>query len=206
VFTYAKFTKPKGMIGNLNRGSVIIAAYLFGIFSTGKAPDTIPVHIWLLSIIFFIHDTNSNLIGAIRDMWGDKKGGYQTIPVKYGIKKSMYISLILSIIYMSMLFIFIKFYKFLNYPNRFFILFTFAIIVLSCMYLMIFTSKKEIDRHTALFAHEFFISERIAIASAFIIGMISSIVLSFSLFIISITISLFAQRLLRKRYEFMEKK
>ena len=74
------------------------------------------------------------------------------------------------------------------------------------MYLVIFTSKKEIDQQKALAAHEFFIAERITLASAFIIGMISSLLLSLSIFIVSISISLFAQRLLRKRYEIMEKK
>jgi hypothetical protein len=73
------------------------------------------------------------------------------------------------------------------------------------MYLLIFTSKKEIDRHKALVAHEFFIAERITLASAFIAGMIHSLLLSILIFIVAISVSLLAQRSLRKRYEFMEK-
>ena len=205
VFTYAKFTKSQGIIGNINRGTVIVAAYFFGVFSTGQSIESIPLYIWLLSIMFFVHDTNSNLIGAIRDMWGDKKGGYKTIPVKYGIKKSMYISLILSIIYLSMILVLINSFNFLQYPYRFYVLFSFAVLVLCSMYLLIFTSKKEIDRKKALIAHEFFIAERITLASAFIAGMIHLLMLSILLFIVSLSISLFTQRSLRKKYEFMEK-
>jgi hypothetical protein len=73
------------------------------------------------------------------------------------------------------------------------------------MYLLIFTSKKEIDRKKALAAHEFFIAERITLASAFIAGMTYSISLSIIIFVVSISISLITQRSLRKRYEFMEK-
>ena len=205
VFTYAKFTKSQGMLGNINRGTVIIAAYFFGVFSTGQLPESFPLYIWLLPILFFVHDTNSNLVGAIRDMWGDKKGGYNTIPVKYGIKKSMCISLVLSIIYMSMIVVLIYYFDFLRYPYRFYVLFLFAVIVLCSMYILIFTSKKEIDRKKALVAHEFFIAERITLASAFIAGMTYSLMLSLIIFIVSIGISLIAQRSLRKRYEFMEK-
>jgi len=205
VFTYAKFTKSQGILGNINRGTVIIAAYFFGVFSTGQSIESIPLYIWLISIMFFVHDTNSNLIGAIRDMWGDKKGECKTIPVKYGIKKSMQISLVLSIIYMSMTVVLINNFNFLRYPFRFYILFLFAILILCSMYLLIFTSKKEMDRKKALVAHEFFIAERITLASAFIAGMVYLLSLSVIIFIVSLSISLFAQRSLRKRYEFMEK-
>jgi len=205
VFCYAKFTKSQGILGNMNRGAVIVVAFFFGVFSTGQSVGSIPLYIWLLSVIFFVHDTNSNIVGAIRDMEGDKKGGYQTIPVKYGIKKSMYISLSLSIIYLSMILFLINYFNILQYPYRFYVLFSFAVLVLCSMYLLIFTSKKEIDRKKALIAHEFFIAERITLASAFIAGMIHLLMLSILLFIVSLSISLFTQRSLRKRYEFMEK-
>ena len=117
----------------------------------------------------------------------------------------MYISLSLSIIYLSMILFLINYFNFLQYPYRFYVLFSFAVLVLCSMYLLIFTSKKEIDRKKALIAHEFFIAERITLASAFIAGMIHLLMLSILLFIVSLSISLFTQRSLRKRYEFMEK-
>jgi geranylgeranylglycerol-phosphate geranylgeranyltransferase len=168
VFTYAKFTKSQGMLGNINRGTVIIAAYFFGVFSTGQQIESFPLYIWLLSILF-------------------------------------YISLVLSIIYMSMIVVLINYFNFLRYPYRFYVLFLFAVLVLCSMYILIFTSKKEIDRNKALVAHEFFIAERITLASAFIAGMTYSLMLSLIIFIVSLGISLIAQRSLRKRYEFMEK-
>jgi hypothetical protein len=73
------------------------------------------------------------------------------------------------------------------------------------MYILIFSSKKEIDRKKALVAHEFFIAERITLASAFIAGMTYSIMFSLILFIVSLSISLIAQLSLRRRYEFTEK-
>jgi 4-hydroxybenzoate polyprenyltransferase/geranylgeranylglycerol-phosphate geranylgeranyltransferase len=206
VFTYGKYTKSQGILGNINRGIVIIAAYFFGVFSTGQHLNSYPLYIWFLSILFFVHDTNSNIIGAIRDMWGDKKGGYSTIPVKYGIKKSMCISLLLSIIYIIMIIALTYYFNFLRFPYRFYILFSIAVSILCIMYILIFSSKKEIDRKKALVAHEFFIAERITLASAFIAGMIYQIIFSLILYIMSLIISLIAQLYLRKSYEFMEKK
>ena len=92
VFSYAKISKSYGVSGNLNRGFITVAAYFFGVFSNNQPIQLIPLHILLLSFVFLLHDTNSNLVGAIRDIEGDKEGGYNTIPVKFGIKISIVIS------------------------------------------------------------------------------------------------------------------
>lgn len=202
VFCYAKCSKSKGIFGNINRGAIIVAAFFFGVFSINTTLETIPLHIWLLSIVFFIHDTNSNLIGTIRDQWGDKKGGYNTIPVKYGITKTLYLCLTLSIFYIILTVLLTTFYNFIHYPIRFYTLFGLSILILCSMYISLF--KKKITRQTALKAHEFFVAERITYASAFIAAMTTSLLVSSSIFMLCLIISLVTQTMLRQRYEFME--
>ena len=99
VFTYAKYTKSRGIWGNINRGVIIIPAFFFGVFAVEPVVSQIPMAIWLFSLVFFLHDTNSNLIGALRDVSGDKQGGYRTLPVKYGMKASVSISIVLCVCY-----------------------------------------------------------------------------------------------------------
>ncbi len=204
VFAYTKISKSRGIFGNINRGIVIIAAYLFGVFATGISPESIPVSIWLLPIVFLIHDITSNLVGAIRDKEGDQKGGYSTIPVKYGVKTSFTIAACLSILYILLIIGFIVFSRLILYLDRFIIVFACAVIILCIMYLRMFTAR-EIDRAHSLQAHEFFVAERITLACAFLIGVISSWWVAGVIFIVSLGLSLLTQRLLRKRYEFVEK-
>jgi 4-hydroxybenzoate polyprenyltransferase/geranylgeranylglycerol-phosphate geranylgeranyltransferase len=203
VLSYAKITKSRDILGNLNRGFVTFTAYIFGVFSINLPLHTISFYIWLLSLLFLIHDTNSNLVGAIRDIDGDKKGGYLTIPVKYGVEKSIFISLILSIAQISLIIFLTTYFNFLQYPSRFYALFLLALGIICTMYITIFKSIKNIDRKKALLAHEFFVGERITLASAFIFGMVHQISISISIFLISISITLISQYRMRKRYEFM---
>ena len=128
-----------------------------------------------------------------------------TIPVKYGIKKSMLISLVLSITYISLILFVITYFNVLQYPYRFYLVFLLAVGILSIMYMTMFKSIDNIDRRKALQAHEFFVAERITLASALIFGMVSLLYISSSIFVIAMVVTLVSQYLIRKKYEFVEK-
>jgi 4-hydroxybenzoate polyprenyltransferase/geranylgeranylglycerol-phosphate geranylgeranyltransferase len=202
VFFYAKITKSRGLAGNVNRGLVAVTAYFFGVFSTRQPIGSIPIYVWLLSTVFLFHDTNSNLVGAIRDMEGDKKGGYMTVPVKYGLKKSIFISLLFTIIWLSILFYVTIRFNFLK--NDFYLFMILDIFILISLYIYLLRSVNNYDRRKALKFHEFFVIERITLASALIIG-ITSYYIGITIFFITIVITILSQHLLRKRYEFLEK-
>jgi len=200
VLSYAKLTKAQGLLGNFNRGAMTVVTFLFGVFSI-TTTSQIPVSLWLLSLVFFFHDTNSNIIGAIRDVHGDKTGGYATTPVKYGIRLTLLISVTLSSIYLLLTTGIISFSPLVLYPTYFLLLFSIGILILCMMYLILFTSVNSLTRKQSLYAHELFVAERIIFSSAFIVGMASSHLLSFSVCIVSLVTTLLAQHLLRERYE-----
>ena len=201
VFSYAKFAKSHGFVGNINRGFVTVAAYFFGVFSIDKTIDTIPLYIWLLSLVFLFHDTNSNLIGAIRDVEGDKKGGYLTIPVKYGVKNSVYLSLMLTLIWLTITLVLQFYYKFLRI--EFYLLIILDILILITLYIYLSRSIVSYSREKGLKFHEFFVIERITLASAFIIGTIE-LHIAFTIFLLALLVTIATQYTLRKRYEFQE--
>jgi 4-hydroxybenzoate polyprenyltransferase/geranylgeranylglycerol-phosphate geranylgeranyltransferase len=151
--------------------------------------------------VFFFHDTNSNIIGAIRDVHGDKTGGYATTPVKYGIRLTLLISVTLSSIYLLLTTGIISFSPLVLYPTYFLLLFSIGILILCMMYLILFTSVNNLTRKQSLYAHELFVAERIIFSSAFIVGIASSHLLSFSVCIVSLATTLLSQHLLRERYE-----
>ena len=203
VFSYAKISKSRGILGNINRGLVTVAAYFFGVFSTNYSVQELPIYIWALSIVFLFHDTNSNLVGAIRDAEGDKKGGYITIPVKYGVKKSAIISLGLTIIWLSMALFLPYRYHFLK--TEFYFVMIIDVLILISLYIYLFRSLVNYSREKALKFHEFFVIERVTLASAFIFG-VADLYIAVIICIVALIVTVISQYLLRKRYEFMEKK
>ena len=202
VFFYTNVSKSHGFSGNVNRGLVTMAAYFFGIFATGVPLSSLPPYVWLLSIVFLVHDTNSNLVGAIRDIEGDKKGGYRTIPVKYGVKNSIYISLFLTAVWLPLALILPLYYHFL--AIYFYLMMIIDITILLVMYLYLFRSISSYSREKGLHFHEFFIIERITLASAFIFG-VADIVLAILVYLVALLVTSGSQYLLRKRYEFQVK-
>jgi len=203
VFLYTNVSKSHGFSGNVNRGLVTMAAYFFGIFATGIPLTSLPPYVWLLSLVFLVHDTNSNLVGAIRDIEGDKKGGYQTIPVRYGVKNSIIISVLLTAIWLPLSLIIPWYYHVLAFP--FFLMMVIDIAILLVMYLYLFRSIWSYSREKGLRFHEFFIIERITLASAFIFG-VADIPIAILVYVVALLITSGSQYFLRKRYEFQVKR
>lgn len=198
VITYTKIFKSRGIFGNINRGFITIAAYFFGIFSVQQNLSSIPIHLYLLAFMFLLHDTNSNMIGAIRDIEGDRKGGYQTFPVKFGIKKSMILSFILTSSWFILLLIIAIQYQFLS--SLFYLVLLLDIVILFIFYHYLIKTFENHSRKVALRYHEFFIIERITLASALLFGVIDFFI-ALSIFIITMSLTLISQHLLRGRYE-----
>ncbi|MFI9643181.1 UbiA family prenyltransferase [Micromonospora sp. NPDC051925] len=86
IIAYSRWCKARGVAGNLVRGALGAIALLYGALTVGLSPD-VPstVSVLLASMVaFWSHDTMSNLVGALRDIDGDRAGGYRTLPVRRG--------------------------------------------------------------------------------------------------------------------------
>lgn len=80
VLSYGLRLKALGLAGNLVRGALGALALLYG------AVIVAPPHWTLVPFLlaFLLHDTASNLVGTLRDIDGDRAGGYRTLPVSHG--------------------------------------------------------------------------------------------------------------------------
>ncbi len=199
VFLYTYTSKSRGLSGNLNRGLVTVVAYFFGVLATNVPLSSLPPYVWLLSIVFLVHDTNSNLVGAIRDIEGDKKGGYRTFPVAYGIKPSVNLSVILTMIWLPLSIFLPWYYQFLTI--YFYVIIIIVIVILLFLYGYLFQSLRSYSREKGLRFHEFFVIERITLASAFLFGTVQLSV-AITIYVVALVITSGSQYLLRKRYEF----
>jgi geranylgeranylglycerol-phosphate geranylgeranyltransferase len=90
MVAYGRWFKARGLSGNVVRGALGAIALLYGAAAVGfRAAHGLPAArtiaaLLVLMAAFWLHDTASNLTGTLRDIDGDRAGGYQTLPVSRG--------------------------------------------------------------------------------------------------------------------------
>ncbi|WP_232667656.1 UbiA family prenyltransferase [Pseudonocardia sp. TRM90224] len=80
VLAYSGWLKANGLAGNLVRGLLGALTLLYG-------AAIVPAFDWrvlVFALAFCLHDTASNVVGTLRDVVGDRAGGYRTLPVERG--------------------------------------------------------------------------------------------------------------------------
>lgn len=82
IVAYSRVFKGLGISGNLVRGLITTLALLVGTMVVRMFP---PWPAFALSVVFLLHDTSSNLIGTVRDVEGDRAGGYRSVPAQHGV-------------------------------------------------------------------------------------------------------------------------
>jgi geranylgeranylglycerol-phosphate geranylgeranyltransferase len=78
---YASVLKGRGLWGNVVRGLPSALTLLWGSMVVQPLPEPRLVP---LAMVFWLHDSGSNLLGALGDRDGDRRGGYLTYPARRG--------------------------------------------------------------------------------------------------------------------------
>ncbi|MDI5971226.1 UbiA family prenyltransferase [Streptomyces sp. SL13] len=84
IVAYSRVFKGRGLSGNVVRGTLTALTVVFGAMAVrpGEGP---PGRALVFAAVFLAHDTASNLVGTLRDVDGDRAGGYRTLPVARGL-------------------------------------------------------------------------------------------------------------------------
>jgi len=199
VFLYAFFSKSHGLFGHLNRGLMTVVAFVFGVVCINQPLSSVPVYVWLMAVVFFVHDTDSNMVGAIRDMEGDRAGGYLTFPARYGLRASFALSIVLTVFWWALTVGLVVIYDVMSV--WFFVGLGFEVAVLLALYFYFLKSLSCYSRSRGLRFHEFFVVERILFAIALLMGLVE-VSLAVGIGVIALAVTLVAQKTLRRRYEF----
>ncbi len=198
VLAYSKISKARGVLGNINRGTLIMLTFLFGVFTYSEV--VFSATLFSICILFFLHDVNSNLIGAARDVYGDREMGYETFPVTYGVRKTILLSMILTVTWIIIGLTIIYSKSTLRFPWITLSLFSSGILVLVTGYIYLLRSR--LRRMDLLRMHSLFIFERVILASSFILGVVSNTLTGFMILSVSLLVTFLSEQSLRKRYEF----
>lgn len=85
MLLYNSLLKKKGLMGSLCFGLIEGISFIVGVYAIG---DFNLLAFFILISIIMLH-TSVNLIGAIKDIDGDRKIGNLTIPAKYGVNTTV---------------------------------------------------------------------------------------------------------------------
>ena len=193
---YSKTFKRHAILGNLDRG--LLACFTVAFAAAATHSLAVGGLFLVLCGIFFFHDSSTNLIGAIRDLDGDREAGYGTVPVVYGIKRSIQISGLLSLSW-----IVFAVPMFVHYYERWLAvgLFAASLVLTAVVYSVLFGYGEDLTRKQALAAHKVTVIERLILTAA--VAAIYGPALMVLLLLLSVSVAAqVAQVVLRNRYEF----
>lgn len=196
--SYSAYLKARGILGNLIRGGVTAMSFIVGLLSTGSAfqAELLP-----LALVFWLHDSGSNVVGAICDREGDTEGGYRTFPVRHGDTAALRLMLAFDVLWAGLAvaypltlgdhFDFVPYYSVLGI--------TLVMGVVSAA--MLLRAPRPIPRLTSLRAHEILVIERLVLTSA-LVAAGTSVLLAGVLFLPSAAAALVASvAIMRRSYE-----
>ncbi|MCH6160762.1 UbiA family prenyltransferase [Streptomyces marispadix] len=86
IVAYSRLLKGRGLTGNAVRGALTATTVVFGAMTVTDLPSW---QVLLFAGAFFAQDTASNLVGALRDVEGDRRGGCLTLPVRRGVRAAV---------------------------------------------------------------------------------------------------------------------
>jgi geranylgeranylglycerol-phosphate geranylgeranyltransferase len=159
---YSKTFKSKAILGNFDRGVLGVCAVFFGALAGG---NVVQPSVLLLAALVFFHDSATNLVGAIRDIDGDRAAGCQTVPVVYGLVRAIDIAAALALAWLVCGVALVV----LLLPNPLaLVLFAGGALLAASIYGSLWLARHRATRPMALRAHKYLVVERLLVMSAFI--------------------------------------
>jgi geranylgeranylglycerol-phosphate geranylgeranyltransferase len=163
--SYSKFLKARGIWGNLVRGGVTAMAFIMGTMAAAALP---PLRLLPLALMFWLHDSASNVVGAICDRDGDRAGGYLTFPVRHGDSAALRLFLALDLGWLAVAAAYPEFVIGGFRTGAFLPFLAVTVILGSVTVIMLIRSERPIGRLVALRAHEFIVFDRLVLACGLI--------------------------------------
>ncbi|CAM3838416.1 UbiA family prenyltransferase [Nocardiopsis rhodophaea] len=198
AISYNAVLKARGLWGNGVRGAVTGAGFVCGAMMAVPVP---PAALLPFVLVFVAHDTASNLVGTLRDISGDREGGYATFAVSHGPRTAAWTAGALYGLAVATAAV----AGILTVPGgrtAYLVLVAVATALGFRAFGMLFAG--EVTARIALRAHEVLVIERLVLAGALSVpGLGLPAVLGLLAPILVLTIA--TQRAMRSRYEFPER-
>jgi 4-hydroxybenzoate polyprenyltransferase/geranylgeranylglycerol-phosphate geranylgeranyltransferase len=194
---YARWLKGKGLWGNASRGLPTALTVLYGSMTvqTLPAPELVA-----LSLMFWVHDSGSNLLGALCDRDGDRRGGYLTYPVQYGDDATVRGLVRFYAVWVALALVCPAVLGHRVDPVAYYVPLAVAIAMGWVALRGVVRAPRPIARAVCLRAHEIVVVERI-ILGTFLIAAAGRVELALLVGVPSMLFTVLARQLMRRRYE-----
>jgi geranylgeranylglycerol-phosphate geranylgeranyltransferase len=198
AISYNAFFKARGLWGNGVRGAVTGAGFVCGTMMAVPVPSAT---LLLFVLVFFAHDAASNLVGTLRDISGDREGGYETFAVRHGLRTAVWtaaalygVTVIIAVVT-----------GILTVPaGRTAYVVVIAVTAALGFWAFSMLFVPEVTPRIALRAHEVLVVERLVLAGALLVpGLGLPVALGILAPMLVLTIG--TQRAMRSRHEFPER-
>lgn len=192
--SYARVFKARGLWGNLVRGAPTALAFVVGMMVAGPDPrwELLP-----FCLVFWLHDSASNLVGALCDVDGDRRGGYRTFPVRHGDAATVRMLYVLNAGWVALA---LLYPPLLDGPvdTAAYLRFLAPTVLLGLVPLLVLSrARRPISRLTALRAHEMIVVERLVLAAAVIAAADERLALT--LLVPALGLTVLSRALMRRR-------
>jgi geranylgeranylglycerol-phosphate geranylgeranyltransferase len=196
IVAYSRLLKARGLAGNLIRGALGAMVLLFGALETGH-PARWPL--LLFAVACWTHDTCSNLVGTLRDIAGDRAGGYQTLPVRRGSSVAVATTVVL---YASTVLAALLGGLVSGRPDRigFLVLLAAVAVTGGAALAPLVIGHGQIEVRAALRAHEVLVVERLGFAAA-VVSLGPGTMVAVTLLALAVPLTWWTQARMRAGYE-----
>lgn len=193
---YSGFFKARGLWGNLVRGVLTGAAFIFGELMAAPRPL---LTLAPFALVFWAHDAASNLVGTLRDVAGDRAGGYVTFAVRHGIRTAAWTAVALYGVAVSTA---VAGAAIVPRARMAYLVAVLLAAALAChAFRMLFVSEGPPAPRVALRSHEVLVVERIALAGALLVPGLG-LPPALGVVVPMLTVTVATQHAMRTRHEF----
>jgi 4-hydroxybenzoate polyprenyltransferase len=196
---YSRWLKAGGLGGNAVRGVLSALALLSGAMMARPLP---PWTVLPVAAVFLLHDTASNLVGTIRDVDGDRAGGYRTAAVRYGTRRTLAVVAVLTACWVVTAVLSPLVFRSQGAPlGRVVVTWCAqAVAVELAVSVVIGLSRRPVSRAGALRAHQVLVVARTVLAGSFVV-LGAGVALGAALTAAALAVTVATQRM-RSGYEF----
>ncbi|MGA8117483.1 MAG: UbiA family prenyltransferase [Actinocatenispora sp.] len=194
--SYNGFFKARGLWGNLVRGVLTGAAFLFGEMMAAPHPL---VGLLPFALVFWAHDAASNLVGTLRDVAGDREGGYVTFAVRHGIRAATWTAVGLYGLAVTA-----AVAGLVTLPHTrglYLVMIVLAVGLAVYAFGILFTAGGGLTSRVALRSHEVLVAERLVLAGALLVPSLG-LPVALAILVPMLAVTLGTQRAMRSRHEF----
>jgi 4-hydroxybenzoate polyprenyltransferase/geranylgeranylglycerol-phosphate geranylgeranyltransferase len=200
AISYNGFFKARGLWGNGVRGAVTGAGFVCGTMMAEPVPT---VTLLPFVLVFCAHDAASNLVGTLRDISGDREGGYVTFAVRHGLRTAAWTAAALYGVAVSIAVV-AGIFTIPDGRTAYLVVVGVAAVLGFWAFRTLFVPGRAVTSRIALRAHEVLVAERLVLADAMLVPGLG-LPVALGILAPMLVLTLGTQRAMRSRHEFSER-